>query len=243
MSEQEQRFSWLIKNTEDVVLKAHPNGVVYRYPYVYGPYQLVPREWCIIRRILDQRRTILLPDGGLSLMTHGYAANLAHAVLLAIDNPMAAAGQIYNCGDEEQLSLRQVCEVICRELNHELKVISVPDSFGTAARALSLNGSVNHSVMDIFKIKTQLGYRDLIPAVEAIAKTARWYVEHPPERGGEIEQRLQDPFDYAAEDKLIAILQEARERAQALTTHKIMPIPHPYPHPKEPNLQRDHRNR
>jgi nucleoside-diphosphate-sugar epimerase len=243
MSEQEQRFSWLIKNTEDVVLNAHPNGVVYRYPYVYGPYQLVPREWCIIRRILDKRHTILLPDGGLSLMTHGYAANLAHAVLLAIDNPTAAAGQIYNCGDEEQLSLRQVCEVICGELNHELKVISVPDSFGTAARAISLNGSVHHSVMDLFKIKTQLGYRDLIPAVEAIAKTAHWYVEHPPERGGEIEQRLQDPFDYAAEDKLIAILQEARERAQALTTHKIVRIPHPYPHPKEPNLQRDHRNR
>jgi hypothetical protein len=40
-------------------------------------------------------------------MTHGYAANLAHAVLLAIDNPTAAAGQIYNCGDEEQLALRR----------------------------------------------------------------------------------------------------------------------------------------
>jgi hypothetical protein len=38
-------------------------------------------------------------------------------------------------------------------------------------------------------------------------------------------------------------LQEARERAQAITTHKIEAIPHPYPHPKEPNLQRDHRNR
>src|ERR1700730_11833173 len=115
--------------------------------------------------------------------------------------------------------------------------------FGTAARAISLNGSVHHRVMDLFKIKTQLGYRDLIPAVEAIAKTAQWYVEHPPERGGEIEQRLQDPFDYEAEDKLIAILQEARERAQAITTHRIEAIPHPYPHPKEPNLQRDHRNR
>src|SRR5262249_57255047 len=89
-------------------------------------------------------------------------------------NPTAAAGQIYNCGDEEQLSLRQVCEVICRELDHELKVISVPDSFGTAPRAISLNGSVHHSVMDLFKIKTQLGYRDLIPSVEAIAKTAHW---------------------------------------------------------------------
>jgi hypothetical protein len=50
------------------------------------------------------------------------------------------------------------------------------------------------------------------------------------------------PF-LCAEDKLIAILQEARERAQALTTHKIVPIHRPYPHPKEPNLRRDHRNR
>jgi len=242
-TEQEQRFSWLIKSTEDAVLKAHPNGVVYRYPYVYGPYQLVPREWCIIRRILDKRPAILLPDGGLSLMTHGYAENLAHAVLLAIDNPKAAAGQIYNCGDEEQLSLRQVVEVICRELGHKLEMISVPDSFGTAARAVAIGGSINHAVMDLFKIKTQLGYRDVIPAVDAIAKTSHWYVEHRPEPGGDIEQRLQDPFDYAAEDKLIAIMREAKEKTQALTTRQIERIAHPYPHPKEPGLVRDHRNR
>ncbi|HZP46063.1 MAG TPA: NAD-dependent epimerase/dehydratase family protein [Candidatus Binataceae bacterium] len=242
-SEQEQRFSWLIKSTEDAVLKAHPNGVVYRYPYVYGPYQLVPREWCIIRRILDKRPAILLPDGGLSLMTHGYAENLAHAVLLAVDNPRAAAGQIYNCGDEEQLSTRQVVEVICRELNHPMEMISVPDSFGSAARAIAIGGSINHAVMDLFKIKTQLGYRDRVPAVEAIAKTAHWYVEHQPEPGGEIEQRLQDPFDYAAEDKLIAILREAQSKAQAVAARKVERIAHPYPHPKEPGLTRDHRNR
>ena len=243
MTEQEQRFSWLIKSTEDAVLNAHPNGVVYRYPYVYGPYQLVPREWCIIRRILDKRPTILLPEGGLSLMTHGYAENLAHAVLLAVDNPKKAAGQIYNCGDEEQLSLRQVVEVICRELNHKLEILSVPYDFGTAARAIAIGGSINHAVMDLFKIKTQLGYRDLIPAVEAIAKTSHWYVEHQPEPGGEIELRLQDPFDYGAEDKLIAILQEAKQKAQAVAARPIERIAHPYPHPKEPGLSRDHRNR
>ena len=43
---------------------------------------------------------------------------------------------------------------------------------------------------------------------------------------------MQDPFDYEAEDKLIAISQEARERAQAITTHKLEAIPHPYPHPR-----------
>lgn len=242
-TEQEHRFSWLIKTTEDAVLSSHPNGVVFRYPYVYGPYQLVPREWSIIRRILDKRRHILLPDGGLSLMTHGYAENLAHAVMLAIDNPKVSAGQIYNCGDEEQLSLRQVVEVICRELDHEMQTVSIPDSFGGAARAISVTGSVHHRVVDLFKIKTQLGYRDVIPAVEAIAKTSRWYVEHRPEPGGEIEQRLQDRFDYDAEDKLIAILEDARRRAQAIKTHEITPMHHPYPHPKEPGLQRDHRNR
>ncbi|MGH7839785.1 MAG: NAD-dependent epimerase/dehydratase family protein, partial [Candidatus Binataceae bacterium] len=242
-NEQEHRFSWLIKSTEDAVLGVHPNGVVYRYPYVYGPYQLIPREWSIIRRILDQRRVMLLPDGGLSLMTHGYAENLAHAVLLAVDNPKAAAGQIYNCGDEQQLSLRQVVEVIGRELGHELEVVNVPDSFGTMAGTISMGGSARHNVMDLFKIKTQLGYRDRISAVAAIAKTSRWYVANPPPRGGEIEQRLQDPFDYAAEDRIIAILREAGQQAAAVTTRKIEPTPHPYPHPKAPNLQRDHRNR
>ncbi len=243
MSEGEQRFSWLIKSTEDAVLSAHPNGVVYRYPYVYGPYQLVPREWCIIRRILDKRSSIMLPDGGLSLMTHGYAENLAHAVLLAIDHPKVAAGQIYNCGDEDQLSLRQVVEVISRELNHPLELVSVPSSFGTAARAVSIGGSNNHVVMDLFKIKTQLGYRDRITAVEAIAKTAHWYVEHQPAPGSEIEQRLQDPFDYQAEDKVIAILREAREKTQAVAAREVTHIAHPYAHPKEPGLARDHRNR
>src|SRR5919202_1497911 len=97
-SEEELRFSYLIAITEQAVLEAHPTAAHFRYPYVYGPYQLVPREWCIMRRILDKRPYIILPDGGLMLSTHGYAANLAHAVLLAVDKPEASAGQIYNCG-------------------------------------------------------------------------------------------------------------------------------------------------
>ena len=41
-----------------------------RYPYAYGPYQLVPREWSVVRRVLDGRRlaiqTVLARVGGLS---------------------------------------------------------------------------------------------------------------------------------------------------------------------------------
>ena len=242
-SEAEHRFSYLIKSTEDAVLSSHPRGVVFRYPYVYGPYQLVPREWCVVRRILDGRSYMLVPEGGLTLLTHGYAGNLAHGVMLAVDKPDVAAGQIYNCGDERQLSLRQVIEVIGRALGHEMVTISVPDSFKSSARALSMAGDTHHRIMDLYKIKSELGYRDLIPAEEAIAQTARWYVDHPPEAGGEIEQRLQDQFNYVAEDMLVELLRDAAERAAKLPFGDVVPPPHPYPHPKEPGLARDHRNR
>ena len=99
---------------------------------MYGPYQLVPREWSIIRRILDKRKFILLPDDGLALMTHGYAENLAHAVLLAVDQPQASAGQAYNCGDEIQFTMRQLVEVIARTMNYQLEIVNVPGGLPTA---------------------------------------------------------------------------------------------------------------
>jgi hypothetical protein len=67
-------------------------------------------------------------------------------------------------------------------------------------------------------------------------------VAQPPERGGDIEQRRQDAFDDKTEDRLAAIYPEAVARAQVF--HRDMePTPHSYPHPKEPGLARDHRNR
>lgn len=241
-SEQEQRFSWLIAMTEQAVLSAHPTGAVFRYPYVYGPYQLVPREWCVIRRVLDGRRFVILPDGGLTLMTHGYAENLAHAVLLAADNPKASAGQIYNCGDEQQMMLAQIVEVIARTMGHELEVIGVPAPVASAAGPLTLHESTCHRMMDLYKIRTELGYRDVVAAPEALARTVRWYMEHQPERGGEIETRLRDPFDYATEDKLATIYRESLARMAELS-FKLPEKHHPYAHPKTPDQARDHRQR
>ncbi len=76
-----------IARTEQVVFELHPGATHFRYPYVYGPYQLVPREWCVVRRVLDRRPFIVLPEDGLTLCHYGYAENLAHAVLLAVDQP------------------------------------------------------------------------------------------------------------------------------------------------------------
>jgi nucleoside-diphosphate-sugar epimerase len=242
-SEEEHRFAYLIAMTEEVVMQHHPTAAFFRYPYVYGPYQLIPREWCVMRRILDKRPFIILPDGGLTLFTHGYAANLAHAVLLAVDKPEASAGQIYNCGDENQLTLRQMVEVITRTMNYHWEIVGMPDAVAQPARALAMHENSYHRVMDLTKLKNQLGYTDVVPVEEAVAQTVRWYLEHQPERGGDLEKRLQDPFNYAAEDQLVAVYKESLQRMAAVPFVREVGRPHPYAHPKAPGLQRDHRDR
>ncbi|MGO9058186.1 MAG: NAD-dependent epimerase/dehydratase family protein [Candidatus Binataceae bacterium] len=239
-NEAEERFGYLIATTEQAVLRCHPNAAIFRYPYVYGPYQLVPREWSVVRRILDRRKFILLPNDGLALMTHGYAENLAHAVLLAVDQPQASAGQAYNCGDEIQFTMRQLVEVIARAMNYQLEIISVPAGLPLRAGAMT---PVHHGMVDIFKLKHQLGYRDVVSTLEAVKRTIQWYLDHPLERGGDMEQRLLDPFDYAAEDRLASIAREYYKQMAAVEVRKPGPSGHPYPHPKEPGLARDHRNR
>lgn len=206
---EEDEKGWRIVQTENAVFEAHPNAVHFRYPYVYGKYQLMPREWCIVRRILDKRPHIIVADGGLSLHSYGYSGNLAHAVLLGVDQAEAAAGQIYNCADEEVLSVRQVVELIATELEHDWEIVSMPWELALPARPLVSQPLPTHRVLDLGKLRHELGYRDVVPARKAITDYARCLVEMQPEPGGTEERVLQDPFDYAAEDKLIAAWKKA----------------------------------
>ena len=201
--ESDDTKGYRIVRTEEAVLDFHPTAAHFRYPYVYGPYQLAPREWCVVRRILDGRPFIILPDDGLTLHSFGYAGNLAHAVLLAVDQPDASAGQIYNCADEEVLTLHQVALVIADALECDLDIVSMPWELAVPARPLLMQPLPTHRVLDLSKLKSQLGYRDVVAPRDALALTARWLREHPPEPGGMEETVLQDPFDYAAEDRLV----------------------------------------
>lgn len=241
-TEEEHPFAWRMVRTEAAVMAAHPGAALFRYPYVYGPYQVVPREWCVIRRLLDGRRRIVLPDGGLSLTTHGYAANLAQAVLLAVDRPEASAGQIYNCGDERQLTLAQIVEVIADALGREVEIVSLPHPLAFPAYPFALGGA-HHRLLDLAKLKTDLGYADVVTPEEGLRHTTRWLAEHRPEPDGELEQRLGDPFDYATEDELIERFQAMASELAPLVARQRGPGHHPYAHPKQAGMERDHRDR
>lgn len=236
----EHPFAARVAAAEAETFHHHPSATILRYPYVYGPRQLVPREWSVVRRVLDGRRSLVLINGGMGLLMHGYAQNVAHAVMLTVDRPDVAAGRVYNVGDEVQLDLRQFVEVAADALGVRLEIASVPDTPSTRRAALA--PLTDHKLMDLHLIRSELGYRDVVPAVEAVARTVRWYVDNPLERGGEIECRMLDVFDYDAEDRMIALA--ARAAAEFAAIDVTAPDDaHPYAHPKTQGVGRDHRGR
>lgn len=210
-TEAEDGKSYRIRRTEEYVFQHHPTATHFRYPMVYGPRQLAPREWSVVRRVLDGRPHIVVPDGGLTLNTMGYTDNLAHAIHLAVEQPEAAGGHIFNVADDEQLTIAQVVDLIADEMGHTWDVVSMPYDLAPCTRPLVGQNRTTHKIMSTDKLRTLLGYQDVVPARDAIQATARWLVDNPPEYGGKEEYILEDPFDYAAEDRLVAAWRAAMD--------------------------------
>ena len=163
-------------------------------------------------------------------------------MLLAVDQPEVAAGQIYNCGDERILTLHQWVELIAQAMDYDGEIVCVPGVVAHPAQPLlPLVTTWHHIVMDLFKVKSELGYRDRLPVEDALPRTVCWYLEHQPPRGGEIEKNLFDPFDYAAEDQLVTTYKTCLQQLAAVPFEPVA-WHHPYAHPKTPG-GRDHRQR
>jgi nucleoside-diphosphate-sugar epimerase len=235
-------FSERARAAEQAVMEGHQQGYYnathFRYPIIYGPRHPGPAEWCIIRRIKEGRKQIIVPGGGMALISRGFAENMAHGILLAVDNPTASEGQIYNITDERVLTTREWIRLVAQVLDHEFEFVEIPfnmlrhDFNNTPTQALF----PYHRVQDITKIKEQLGYREVVPVDKGMELSVRWLLENPLVRDGEIEKSLGDPFDYAVEDKLIQIYSTAKEQL----TQQFWEAPeseiawrHPYAHPKE----------
>ncbi len=92
-----------------------------------------------------------------------------------------------------------------------MELVSMPAALATPARPFLSAEHTLHQHMGVDAIRFELGYRDVTPAIQALSATARHLRDNPVERGSITEQRLQDPFDYAAEDELIDNYRAATE--------------------------------
>lgn len=231
------KFGYLAAISEEAVLKAHREGhfctTYLGYPALYGPGAPAPTDWCVVRRILDGRKHLIVPDGGLKILGAGYVENVAHALLLAVDKPQVSGGKKYFMTDQKLYTMRQRIEFIARHMNHSWELVDMP--FELAAPSHVLWGrAAGHHFRDAHKIQDELGYRDVVSTDKALEKTVDWLIQNRPQPGGEAELQLGDPFDYAKEDEFIEAWKSFRAMSSSLS-YPVLPYAHAYRHPSKPN--------
>lgn len=213
-----------------------------RYPQIYGPRNIVPWEWAVVRRIRDGRRVMVLPDDGLWIISRSAARNAAHALMCIVDQPDVAAGQSYNIADDDQFTVRQWAEVVAGLAGGGLEFVGVPSLLTPS----SLNEflaptSRPHMIVDASKIRTQLGYRDVVTAEDALRETVEWLQENEPTP--EAYPVYTGRFDYDLEDRLLDVYARAVDMVKAEAPDEAPPLAHPMPHPKVASLTVDPRGR
>ena len=236
-----------VQQTEESIFERHHDGTFnlthLRYPNLYGPRQLAPREWSIVRRILDGRRAIPVMDGGLTLESRAYVENAAQAALLAIDAPEKSAGQIYHVADLITPTDAERAQAIADAMGADIELVNYPREaakpayFWGGGRNLESMGEpgpppTHHKLLDSSKIREELGYVDLVGFEDAVQRTVDYYLENPLERGGDEEARIGDPFDYEGEDRFHEAFKNFLQVCDDLPFEGVT-LRHSYDHPKK----------
>ncbi|HEY63472.1 MAG TPA: NAD-dependent epimerase/dehydratase family protein [Caldilineae bacterium] len=194
---------------EAVIREAQAAGdfpaTILRLPAVYGPGDPVAQEWFFVRRVLDGRCRIALPDGGLGLFHRGYVDDVARAVALALESSRAV-GRTYNVGHERVLTVRGIAELVAEVMGHAWEILFVPASQLPPTNPYAPPYPI---VYDLNRIREELDYRESVSLEEGMRRTVAWLVENPPslETWRLARYLSHDAFDYAAEDAAIRAME------------------------------------
>jgi len=146
--------------------------VCFRYFNVFGPMQdpnsqyaaVIPR---FITRMMRNEPITILGDGTQS-RDFTYVENVVRANLLALKAEQSrVSGEVFNVGCGEQFTLNEVVAQLAEILGREPKVELLPSRLG----------DVPHSLADISKAHSLLGYEPVVRLPEALQRTAAWYLE------------------------------------------------------------------
>ena len=153
-----------------------------------------------MKRVLDGRRYVILPDNGLTITTRCAARKAAQFVLRAVDHPKSAAGAVFNVADHQQFTLRQWTQLASTCAGRELEVVSLPFESPARPDDRSPFPHDDSSLYSTDKARKLLDYRDVIGSREALGEEVAWYIDHPPD--DDVVARMKDRFAY--EDALLA---------------------------------------
>jgi nucleoside-diphosphate-sugar epimerase len=165
-------------------------GTVLRLPMVYGPGDAQRRLAGYLRRMTDGRPAIPLNRELAGWRcTRGFVQDVAAAIALAVTDERSA-GRTYNVGEAVAHTEADWVRMIGRAAGWSGQVVTAPDF------PPPMPGEYRqHLVADTTRIRTELGYREVVSPEEALARTVRWELSQAP---------APVPIDYAAEDAALA---------------------------------------
>jgi nucleoside-diphosphate-sugar epimerase len=217
------RLAAAIRRAEDSVLALGAAGEYrvsgVRYPQVYGPRNSIPWEWPVLKRLLDGRTRMIVPDDGLWIVSRCAARNAAELVLAIVDNPDVAEGQYYNIADDEQFTVRQLGELIAEAAGRSIDFIGVPSSIGRSAfDDFVAPGGRPHALVDISKARRELGYQQVVSPLLALAETVAWLTANPVSH--EQYPNYHPWLDYESEDRILDAYLAAHDQLQTSLAKK-----------------------
>jgi nucleoside-diphosphate-sugar epimerase len=161
-------------------------GTVLRLPMVHGPRDPQHRLYQYVKR-MDEGRPVLL-DAGMAgwRCTRGYVEDVAAAIALAATDPRAA-GRVYNVGESVAYTEADWVWAIGVAAGWKGEVVVAP-----RGRAPVPGNTDQDLVTDTTRIRQELGYREEVPAAEALRSTVAWERANPPQTPA---------FDDASEDR------------------------------------------
>lgn len=170
---------------------------ILRYPAVYGPGDSQHRLSGYLRRMDDRRPAILLEEALAGWRwVRGYAEDVGHALALAVESD-AAAGRTFNVAGPSAYCEEDWVRRIAGVLGWTGRVITAPRELLPERLRENVDFSQDY-VVDSSRIRTELGYSEVVDEAIAIERTIDWERANPP---------VELDVDYDAEDAALAVLE------------------------------------
>jgi nucleoside-diphosphate-sugar epimerase len=167
---------------------------------IYGPGSTHPREWWLVKRLLDGRRRIPLAYRGESRFHTSATVNIAELIRVALAAP---ATRVLNAADPEALSAAEIGRIVAEFYGVELDLVPLdgPPKDGVGGTPWS---GPRPLIADMSRAEA-LGYRPVATYREAIGPACK-SAEALAAAGVPFVPYLAKMFDYAAEDARLAEL-------------------------------------
>jgi UDP-glucose 4-epimerase len=139
-----------------------------RYFNVFGPRQDPSSPYSgvialFVTALLSGKAPTIIGDGE-QTRDFTYVANIVDGVLLAAKAPKAS-GEVINVATGRQISINELARTLGKVIGNTKPAVH------TESRA----GDVRHSLADITKARTLLGYEPTVDLEEGLRKTVDWY--------------------------------------------------------------------